>query len=131
MTGGEGDLAAQQVHLGALELVERPGLRRRQQPESRVERAGLQARLRRGQSAIRPPRRVLGQRDGALQERRRGGEPAARLRPAGRALELDGDLLVRSRRGRSQMPGATVRIGLPVGRLGQRQVDRPAILRRR
>ena len=93
--------------------------------------AGLEARLRRGQSAIGPPRRVLRQRDRALQERRRGGEPAARLRPAGRALELHGDLLVRSRRGRSQMPRTTVRVGLSIGRLRQRQMDRPAILHRR
>ena len=130
-TRGEGDVGTQQVDPGALELVERPGLRRGDQPESRVEFAGLQARLRRGQRAIRPPRRVLRQRDGALQERRRGGEPAARLRPAGRALELQGDLLVRPRRGRGQMPRTTVRVGLPIGRLRQRQMDRAALLCRR
>ena len=75
--------------------------------------------------------RVLRQRDGALQERRRGGEPAARLRPAGRALELQGDLLVGPGGGRGQMPRTTVRVGLPIGRLRQRQVDRAAILHRR
>ena len=87
-TRAEGDLSAQQVDQGALELVERPRLGRGDQPERRVELAGLEARLRRGQGALRPPRRVLRQRDRAPQERRRGGEPAARLRPAGRALEL-------------------------------------------
>ena len=45
---GEGDVAAEQVHPGALDIVERPGLRRGQESQSRVERAGLEARLRRG-----------------------------------------------------------------------------------
>ena len=117
--------------MSALELLEWPGLRRSCQPERRVEGAGLQVRLGRGQSPIRPPRRVLRQRDCALEERRSGGKPAARLRPAGRALELQGDLLIRPRRGSSQMPRTTVRIGLPIGRLGQRPVDRAAIVHRR
>ena len=90
-------LGAQQVQAGALQLVERPDLGRRQQPARRVERAGLQARLGGGERAVGPPRRVAGQRDGALQERGRRGEAAARLRPPGRALELQGDLLVGSR----------------------------------
>ena len=57
--------------------------------QSRVERAGLEARLRRGQRAIRAPRRDPPVSATARsQERRRGGEPATSLRPAGRALEL-------------------------------------------
>ena len=48
-----------------------------------------------------------------MQERGRGGQAAARLRPAGRALELRGDLLVRSRRGGGQMPRATVGVDAP------------------
>jgi hypothetical protein len=83
------------------------------------------------QSANRPPSGVLRQRHGAPQESRRGGETAARLRPASRALELQGHLLVRPCGGRGQMPRTTVRIGLPIGRFCQRQVDRPAIRRRR
>ena len=53
---------------------------------------------------------------------------AARLGAAGRALELHGDVLVGSRRRRGQMPRATVRVGLPIGCLRQRQVDRAAFL---
>ena len=83
MTVGEGDAGTQQVDLGALQLVERPGLRRGCQLDSRFERAGLQARLGGGQGPIRPPRRVVRQRDGALVEGRGGGESSARLGPAG------------------------------------------------
>ena len=75
-------MGAHQVDAGALELVERPGLRRGQQPERGVERAGLEAGLRGRQRALAAPLGILGQRHGALQERSRGGEPAASLRPA-------------------------------------------------
>ena len=47
-TRSESDVAAQHRNASALELVERPGLRRGHQPERRVERAALEARLRRG-----------------------------------------------------------------------------------
>ena len=106
----------------------------RQRPLQRllglVEFACLQACLRSSQSANRPPRWVLCQRHSAPQERCRGGEAAARLRPVGRALEFQGDLLVGSRGGHSQMPRTTVRIGLSIGRFRQRQVHRAAILGR-
>jgi hypothetical protein len=49
-------VGANQVDPGALGLVERSVLRRGQEPERRVERAGLEACLRRGQRAVRPPR---------------------------------------------------------------------------
>ena len=81
--GANATSAAQQVHPRALELVERPGLRGGQQPARLLERARLEAGLGGRERAVRPPRRVPGQRDGALQERGGGGEPAARLRPAG------------------------------------------------
>ena len=84
--------------------------------------------LRGGESAIRAPRRIRGQRDGALQERCRGGDSTARLRPAGRALELRGNLLIRPRRGRSQMPSPAVGIELAVGRRRQRAMCRPTFL---
>jgi hypothetical protein len=91
-----------------------------------MERARLQARLGGGEGSVSPSGRVAGQRNGTLQERSRRGEAAARLRPAGRALELQGDLLVRSRRSHSQMPRTTVWIDLPIGCLGQRQMNGPA-----
>src|SRR5262249_56121569 len=52
---GEGHVGAQQVDVGALELLERPGLSRGEQPESRIKRAGLKARLCRSQRALRAP----------------------------------------------------------------------------
>jgi hypothetical protein len=48
--GCERDLAAQQRCLRALELIQRPGLRRGQQPQRRVERASLGRGLRGGQA---------------------------------------------------------------------------------
>jgi hypothetical protein len=77
--GGKRDLCAQQVHAGALELVQRPGLGCGEQPERRIECAGVQVGLRGGQRAVRPPRRVTRQRDRAPQKRGRRAEPAARL----------------------------------------------------
>ena len=129
-TRGKGDLAAHQVHPGALELVECSGLRRSQEPERRVERAGLEAGLRRGQGALRPPSGVESQRDRALQERGGGGDPAASLRPAGRALQLGGDLLVRPGGGLGPVPGATVRIKRRIGGLGQGAMHLLAFLER-
>ena len=76
-------MGPQEIHPGVLELIQRAGLRRDQEPERRLERAGLEARLRCGQRPLRTPRRVYGQRDRALQERGRGGDAAARLRAAG------------------------------------------------
>ena len=51
-------LGSEQVHPGARELVQRASLRRGQQPESRIERTGLQARFRGRQRAVRAPRRI-------------------------------------------------------------------------
>ena len=122
---GERDLGPEQLDARAPELVQRPGLRGRQEPVRHVERPGPEARLRGGERSLGPPRGIAGQRDRALQERGRGGQAAARLRPAGRALELRGDLLVGpGRRGR-QMPRTAVRVDVPVGRLRQRRDGRP------
>ena len=85
---GERDLGLEQIHAGLPELVERPGLRRRQQLASQVERPRPQARLGGCERSVGPPRGIARQRDRALQERRGGGQAAARLRPDGRALEL-------------------------------------------
>ena len=107
---GERNLAAQQIYPGALELVEPPGLRRGHQPERRIERAGLKARLGGSQRALRTPSRLDAQRDGALQERCRGGDPAASLRSAGGPLELGGDLFVGAWCRPGAVPGAPVRV---------------------
>jgi hypothetical protein len=111
--------------------VERGGLRRGQQPQHRVERPGLEADFGRGQRPLPTPRRVHGQRHRPLQERGRRGQPAARLGPAGRALELGGDLLVGPEGGLSPVPGPAVGIRFLVGGLGQGPMHRLALLRRR
>ena len=79
---GERDLPAQQVRPGALQLIQRPGLRHGQQVQRLAERAGPQAGLRRGQHAPGAARRIGRQRRRPLPERRGGGQPAAGLRPA-------------------------------------------------
>ena len=63
----------------------------------------------------------------APQERRCGGEPAAGLRPARRALELGRDVLVRASRGLRAVPGAAIRLERGVGRVRQRPVRAPAL----
>ena len=59
------DLSAQQLQTGALQLVERPDLRSRQQLQRDVERARLQAGLSGGERPFGAQRGVLGQRDRA------------------------------------------------------------------
>ena len=76
----------------------------------------------------RPLRRVQRQRGGLLQERGRRGQAAARLRPAGRAFELGGDVLVRPGCGLRPVPGPPVGIELRIGGLGQGPVRLPPLL---
>ena len=77
------DLGAQQIHLGALVVVERSRIRGRGEPDRRVEGARQEARVRGSKRALRAVRGILCQRHGALQERRGGGEPSASLGPPG------------------------------------------------
>ena len=77
-----------------------PALRRGQKPLRRVERAGLEARLRRGQRAPCLERRVGSQSGRPLEERRCGREPAAALRSPCGALERRRRRLRRVRRRR-------------------------------
>jgi hypothetical protein len=56
-----------------------------------------------------------------LQERGRGGEPAASAGPVGAAFELGGGVLVRAEHCPRAVPGALVRVGGRVG-VGQRTV---------
>ena len=103
--------ASQQIQATALEFVERSGLRHRQEAPAR----GRRPRPRRPG----PPRALcpLAARDRRsarprVQERGRGREPAARLSPARRELQLARDLLVRPGGCRSQMPRTTIRVDL-------------------
>ena len=130
MTGGERHLAAQQVHPGPGELVKRDRLRRREQVEGVAEAAGLLAELRCGERAVGLPDRIGGERDRALQERRRRRQAAPGLRPPGRALQLDRDLLVGDGGGLGPMPGPAIRVGDLVGRLGQGRVRLPPLPQR-
>ena len=66
-------MASYEVHPGPLKLVERPGLRGREQLQGLVELAGLQAGLRCGQDAFGVPCCIDGQRHRTLQERRGRG----------------------------------------------------------
>ncbi len=96
--------------------------------ESRVEGAGLEARLRRRQSAIRLPQGIV------RSVRRRAGRnaaaaaspPRACARPAERSSS-SGDLFVRSGRGCGQVPRAAVRIGVPLGCRRQARHEQPGV----
>ena len=127
----ERDLGAQQVHLGALELVQRPGLCDGHQSERRVERAGLVLGLCRGERAPRPARGLGRQLGGPFQKRGRCRQPSARLSAARRALELRRDVLVKPRRRLGEMPGTAIGIDLRIGRVRQRTMHRLPFLRRR
>ncbi len=65
-----------------LEVVERPGLRRREQRARRIEGPHSQACLGGGERSVGSARRIAGERHRTLQKRRRGSQAAARLRPA-------------------------------------------------
>jgi hypothetical protein len=71
--GGERDLAAQPVRPGALQLVQRSGLRGGQEFQRLAKRARLQAGLRRGQRPPGAARRVGRQQRRAFAEGRRCG----------------------------------------------------------
>ena len=123
--GGERDPPAQQIRPGGLKLVHRPGLRRGHEVAGLAELAGLQAGLRRGQHAFGAEPRVGRQVRRAFQERRSGGQSAARLCPARAAIKLRGDILVGFRRGLGQVPGPSVRVSVRVGDPGQRGMCAP------
>ena len=84
-------LGAQQVQTRALQFIERPEFGRVHECARNLKRAGLQAQLGGGEGSVRPPGGVARQRDGALEERGRSGEPATGLGPVSEALELGGN----------------------------------------
>ncbi len=116
--GGERDLPAQQVGPGSLELIKRSGLRRSQQPQGRIERAGLGRCARGGQRALRPLGRLKRQRRGTLEESGRRGQTAARLGAVGGSLELGCDVRIGRGRRLGAVPRASIGIGARIGRLG-------------
>jgi hypothetical protein len=70
-----------------------------------------------GEAPFCPPRRIRCHAGGALEERGRGGEAAARLRPACRALQFGGDVLVQFGQRRGPVPCAAIRISAWIGSL--------------
>ena len=107
------------LQLGGLQRVKRPGLDRDQQPECRVERPGVALRPGSREEALRTVSGFGRQHRRALEEGGRRGQAPAGLRPAGRGLELPGDVLVGPRRGVGPVPGAAVGIDFRIGRLRQ------------
>ncbi len=86
--GGERNLPAQQVGPGVLEFGEWPSFRSYQQPQCRIERPGLGRYLRRSEGPLGTAHWIQRQCGRALHERGRRRQPAARLRPVSRALQL-------------------------------------------
>ena len=112
-------MGAHQVCPRALELVERTGFRRGQDPSAasnapacRLACAAASARsARRAGSTVSATARC---RNAAA-----AATPAASLRSAGRAFELGSDLLVRARRRVGSVPGAPIWVCLGVGGLSE------------
>lgn len=125
------DPSAQQNRPCGSEVVEGTQLGRPRQFPRGVESAGLVLGLCRRQRPGSTTRGVGRQLGGPVEEGRRRGHSATRLRPGRRPLQLGGHRLVGSRRRTRQMPRPTVRILLGVGHVRQgsvhlAQVDRPA-----
>ena len=110
------DLPPEPLDPAALHIVGRDGLSLGQQSASGFECAGMQMSVGRGESALRAPLRLSGQFDRTLQKRSRCRQPGASLGRDRRLFELRRDRFVRSRRSSSQMPDATLRIDLGIGR---------------
>ncbi len=126
---GERELRAQPLHPRALELVERGELRAREQRVGRFRSARLQLRLRGGERTHSSTRGIGSQLGRPLQEGGGRRNAAAALRPAGRALQLIRHPLVGPGRRLGTVPGASIGIGLLIGRLGQRSMHLLAVAR--
>ena len=127
----ERDLGAQQVEAGALELVQRPGLRRRQQPERRrrtrrpAGSACAAASARSARRAGSPVSATARWRNAAAA----ASPPRACARPAERsssAATSSSGPAAAAARCQARRSGSA----LAIGRLRQRQVRRPALVRR-
>ena len=100
-------------------------------PGPRPVRAGVPLGPGRREQPLRPAAGFGGQHRRALQERGRRGQAAAGLGPAGRTLQLGGDVLVGPGRGLGPVPGPAVGIDLQIGDLGQRTVHGLPVPQRR
>jgi hypothetical protein len=100
----------------------RRAFERGQQPECRVQCAGVALGPGRLEQPSRPASLVGRQQCRSFEERGRRGQAPPRERPAGRALQLFGDVLIRPRRGPGLVPSTAVWIDQRVGDLRQRAV---------
>jgi hypothetical protein len=119
-----------EVNASALELRERSGLRRSEQPQSRVERPRLEAHFRRRQRALDTATGIHRKRDSALQECGGGGESATSLRTARGTLELVGDFLTGPRHRSGTVPRAAIRIRRGIRGFGEGGMHAVAVVRR-
>ena len=119
MPCSERDLTAQQMHTGALDVVQGASLSGDEQRGRVAQRPRFVLGLSRPKGPLRTAQRVGCQVRGALLEGSGRGQTAPRLGPAGSALQLGGDALVRAGRGLGQVPRTPVAINPRVGRFSQ------------
>ena len=117
-----GNLTAQSLYLRICQRIQRSGLDHDQQAQRLIQRPRITLGSCRGDQPLRPASRFGRQQRRVLQERRRG-QAAAGLGPARRPLQLRGDVLIRSRRRLSPVPGSLVRVDSGIGGLRQCGVD--------
>ena len=105
-------------------IAERPALGHGQQIQRRVEGARLHLGRRGRQRPLRPQVGFQRQHRRPLEKRGRSSQPAARLRPVGRALQLGGDVLIGSLGRLGSVPCTPIGIALRVRHLRQGLVHR-------
>ena len=118
--------------MALVELAERRPVRRSRQQGQRL--LGRPRQLLGCRGFDRAPRsraRIERERDGALEQRGGGRHASARLRAAGRALQLVGHVVVGAERGLGAVPGTPVRIRVGIGGVGERPVCGAPVLGRR
>lgn len=123
------DLPSELLHASTLQIVNRVSFGLGQQAERGVESACVEVRQGGCQRSADAPRRLGGQGERPLKEGRRGRQPGAALGLDRRLLERGGHLFVRPGGRGCQVPHPALRIGLGIGRRGERQVGGAAILR--
>ena len=126
----ECDLRVQQLGTGLLELVQRPRLRDRQQPQRSLGRAGLVLACCSEKRTLSPALRIGRELDGALEKRRPRRQATACPCSSRRALQLGGDVLVEPGCRVRKVPGAAIRIDISIGGISQGAVDALALVRR-
>ena len=131
MPGVQGDLPAQALEHGPVEVAQRAGRGGGEKRQGLVGCSGQVLGPRGVKRTPRPAARIGCQGRRALQEGGSRSQAAARLGPPGRALQLVGDVLVRRERRVGAVPGPAVRIDLGIGGRGQRQMRASAFVCRR